>query len=320
MTMGPEAENDENITGKTDGIDVDSLLSQIEGSPDGNIPAAAPGSDGAGVQDAVQNAAQAPQAPQYPKEIEFTAGGKPIKAPWEKALQWASQGYDYSQKMAEFKRQQAAWEEQRQAELKKYEDQYSPYKTIDEYAKQNPDWWKHVESSFVSRTNGGAQNASANPDLDALKAQIRSELEAEFNPIKEQFQTIQEEREAKKREAEDTTLDAEVKGIRDKYPNLPWDTADESGLSLEARVLKHGVDNNFPTFRAAFLDYAHDDLQKLAEDRGKETYLQSIKQQSKQGLLGKTQAPTKGIAPAEAIKNKSYNDLLNESLQELGIA
>jgi hypothetical protein len=222
--------------------------------------------------------------------------------------------------MAAFKRQQDDWEQSRQAEAKKFEQQYSPYKTIDEYAKQNPDWWKHVESSFASRTTqGGAQDSSASPDLEKIKADIRAQLEAEFNPLKEEFKTIQEERESKKREAEDTSLETEVKGIRDQYPNLPWDTADESGLSLEARVLKHGIDQGFKNFRAAFRDYAHDDLIKYAEDSGKEKYLQSIKTQNKQGLLGKTSAPTKGLQPVTDLKNKNYNDLLAEALEELAI-
>lgn len=270
---------------------------------------------------AAPEAVAQPAGPIYPKEIEFTAAGKPIKAPWEKFYQWGSQGYDYSQKMAEFKRQQAVWDEQRQAEAKRFEEQYSPYKTIDEYAKQNPDWWKHVESSFVSRTNGGASSASANPDLDSIKAQVREELMAEFNPIKEQFQTIQEEREAKKRTEEDTSLEGEIKGIRDQYSNLPWDTLDEeTGLSLEARVLKHGVDNGFKSFRAAFRDYAHDDLIKYHEDRGKESYLQSIKQHSKQGLLGKTSAPTRGLQPVSDLKNQSYESIMEETKREFGIA
>jgi hypothetical protein len=308
----PFDENDE-PTGQTEGIDVDALMEQIDAAPDGNLPADPAKADPAGAEGAQTPAAQAPQ---YPKEIELTIGGKPIKAPWEKALQWAQQGYDYSQKMASFNQDRAKWDDER----KGFEKTISPYKAIDEYAKQNPDWWKHVESAYQSRTTGQPPGASANPDLESVKAALKAELEAEFKPIKEQFTSIQEEKAAKAREAEDTALSTEVQSIQEKYPNLDWKSVDENGHSLEQRVLKHGMDNNIPSFRAAFRDYTHDDLLKLHEERGKENQVKELQKQRKQGLLGSSPTPKKGIARAEGVKNKSYEDLMREALTEEGIA
>lgn len=296
--------NDENPTGDMDGIDADALLSQIEASGSGEIPMHAP--EPKETQEApTQNSPTA-------AELEFLYGDKAVKVPFTdpRVKQWASQGYDYAQKMAEFNR--------RNGEFEALQKSHAPYKAIDEYAKQNPDWWKHVESSFEARKLGGAPAASANQDLEALKAQLKAELESEFKPIKE-FHTNFVEKE------QDERLGQEIESIRKEYANLDWDTPDQQGQSLEQRVVKHAIEMGLDGskkghFRAAFRDFNHEHLVKNAEDKGKEQINKELQKRTKLGLLGASPTPKKGIAQAEGVKNKSWNDLEREALEELGIA
>lgn len=287
-------------TGNTEGIDADALLREIEGGGSANRP----------MQAQPEQTQQSQPAQQTPEEFEITWNGKQIKAPKEKALQWASQGYDYSQKMAELTRQRAEWE----TKQKEFEQSYTPYKTIDEYAKQNPEWWSHVEQSYQQKL-ANAQAAApgqTSPEIEGLKAKL-TEIE--------KFKTDLEAKEAaQKAEKEQQVLEGEIKSIRDTYKDLDWTSRDESGLDLEQRVLKHAIDNGIQSVRAAFRDYQHDHLLKLAAERAKESQTKDLQKRTKLGLLGQSQAPKKGLTPAEGVKTKSYEDLMREAKEEFGIA
>jgi hypothetical protein len=51
----------------------------------------------------------------------------------------------------------------------------------------------------------------------------------------------------------------------------------------------------------------------------KEKAIADRKTAAKQGLLGRSNTPVKGLSSAQNIKTKSYNDLMAEGLAELGI-
>src|SRR6186713_1251140 len=131
--------------------DVESLLADVEAGVD---PNAAPAEDPAKVEAA---------APAEIQEMEFTWNGKPIKAPVDRFKQWASQGYDYSQKMQEFKTQQAAFEKSQ----KEFEPLKSRYSEIDEYAKQNPQWLEQVNQSYLQAIGKAQADGAPNHEIQS---------------------------------------------------------------------------------------------------------------------------------------------------------
>ena len=128
-----------------------------------------------------------------------------------------------------------------------------------------------------------------------------------------EFLQKQQTAEIEKNQAqEDSKLSESVKSIQTRYPDLDFAAKDESGLSLEHRVLNHAVQNGFPTFRAAFLDYYHDSLEKQAEARGKESLQTELNKRKKLGLLDDAPAPGKSkqsfFPPSNGAKPASWND------------
>jgi hypothetical protein len=294
-------------TGDISGIDADALMEQIDsGGP------SAPQDPGT-----AQPTGQEPSktAAQIQAELEFEAGGKPIKVPYTdpRLKQWAQQGYDYSQKMAAYNQERQKWDASRQ----EYEKSYQPYKVIDDYAKQNPDWWKHVQATWDARD----QSTQAAGAAAALPPEVKEKLEH----LESFVNDIKSEREQQKIKADDERLSAEIQGIRKEFANLPWDSKDEQGLTLEGKVLKHamdmGLDGSKPGhFRAAFRDYAYSDLIRLSSERAKEEQTKNLQSRTKLGLLGSSSTPKKGVQPAEGIRNKSYDDLLREAKEELNVS
>lgn len=287
-------------------FDVDQALSNIEthGSAEG---------EGAPTQETVietpAQTAPAAAAPQV-SEIEFTANGRQIKVPYGDARlsQWASQGYNYSQQMALFKKEQDRFSQERQ-QIEAIKSKYAP---VDEYYAKNPDKWQKVLESFETEQNGGLD--PSHPIAQELKV-LKETLSSQGKFI----ESVQGEREQQRVQQEDKTLDGEIKSIRDQYPNLDWDTPDPmSGKSLELQVLEYASKEGIRKFTTAFRDFNHDKLVKYHADQAKEQVIKNRQTAAKSGIIGQTQSPTKGIT-SQNIKQKSYDELEREALQELGI-
>lgn len=281
-------------TGNIEGIDADQLLNQIEGQEGPSAP---------------QDSQAEPAAPSTPSEFEFDWNGKQIKVPYTdpRLKQWVQQGYDYPQRMAELNQARTKWEQERQ----EFENKVSPYKTIDEYARQNPEWWAYVENQWQSRQQQGAAQPGS---------PIDPEIKNQLKELSEFKKSIEEERAIQQRQKEDSVLDQEVKSIREQYKNLDWDTLDpKTGYTLEQRILDHAMQNGIKSFRAAFRDYNHENLLRLEKERALEGYTKENQKRTKLGLLGSSPTPLKGIRPAENVKTKSYDDLFREAKEELGI-
>lgn len=240
-----------------------------------------------------------------PQKFKFQAGGKDIEASQEELIKWAQMGYNYPQQKAEFNKQIEAFKAQ-QAEFEQRQKQFTPFMEIDKYARENPQWWEMVSNEYAKAQQGITQETS--PEIAALKEEI-----AELRKFRDELQS---EKSAQQLEKEDKELAGEVESIRKSYPNIDFDTPDESGANLEMRVLKHAMDNNIASFKVAFRDYYHDQLVAKAEIKGKETLSQELGQKSKLGILSETSKPTRGFQDATNVKSKSYEDLMREGIEE----
>ncbi len=265
-------------------IDVDALLAE----------ARAPAEERA-MEGPKEAPAPAAEATPWWSTIEFDSGGRKVKPDSEeKARTWISQGYDYSQKMGAFNQERAKWQAERQ-ELSGYKDKFSRYDQVDQYAAKNPDWWKHVQESWNSRDTVG---------VDPQIAKVLSPIQEKLSQFEQFVGTIQQQQQAaeaaKQQEAlekDNQALDQEITSIRKQYPNIDLATKDESGETLERRILKHAMDINTSSFRAAFRDYLHDQLLVTAKADGKDAVAKETQLNFKKGLLGKTQTPTKELKP-----------------------
>ena len=239
-----------------------------------------------------------------PKKFKFTARGKEIEADEGQIIKYAQQGYDYAQSMNQLKLQND--------ELEK---KYGLYKQVDDYATKNPEWWNKVNNSFQSKDQPVQQasmlNEKIDPAIDELKKQV-SEL-SNFQ------QEILSERKKHQVEQEDKMLIDEIKSIRTNHSNLDWDSVDANGKSLELKVLEHAQQNKISSFKTAFRDFYHDELVKLAEQKGRELVGKDIQKRTKLGLLGETPTPLKRVQEASNPRRKTYDDLMSEALEELGI-
>lgn len=297
--------SDAGATGNIDGIDADALMSQIEQGAEITQPAAAPAEATPAATPTTQGAA----TPAATTQEALTTSGAGAAAPWEKdtitingqqyqatraqILQWASQGRNYPQLVEKLKA--------RETEL---DGKYKNYAEIDQFAKANPDWWKTVVQSYQTTQSQGTPGSQAS-------FQLPPEVQSKIDQL-DQFKSSFEAEQAHK------ALDAEVQDIRKSYPNLSWDTLDESGSSLEMRVYDHALKSGIQSFKTAFKDLMHDDIVKYRADEAKAQAVKELQAQRKQGVLGVSTTPSRGPAPGPT-KHKTYDDAASAAMAELGI-
>lgn len=270
---------------------VDSVVSDITsgGGTGGDIPMSAP-------------------APQAPQEYALQVGGKEIKAPVDKILKWAQMGYDAPNKIGELTKQSQQYQEQ----LKQTEELKSRYGQVDEYAKGNPDWWNHVEQSYQRAMEAAQQQPAVQDPVMNEVNQLKTQLE-ELKNFKSQ---IDAERTQAQRSMEDRALSSEIESIKKIYKDLDFDTPDDSGRTLEMKVLEHAHERGIPNFQTAFRDLYHETLMQRAEDRGRQSVAKGIQKNTKLGLLGKSPTPKGTVSEASDTK-KSYGALAREALNEM---
>jgi hypothetical protein len=281
-------------------LDADAILSAVENGQDPSQLRNAPAT--------VET--PAPAAPTF--ERKFTHNGKEIVVnDADKYDTWARQGYDYSQKMSEFKSQQEKWDAERQQRDNEFKSSYNTYQEIDSFAKSNPDWWSHVQQSYQTRET---------PQIDPNLRQIIEPLQQELQGIKSFVNDYQAKQIEAQAAEQDKALVTEISDLAKRFPEVNFATKDANGQSLELAVIKHANERGIPSFSAAFYDYYQPHLEKLYEGRGRSAVEKDVQTRTKQGFLGTSQDPKVGVQKPVNLRSKSYGDLTQEALRELGLS
>ena len=272
-----------------------------------DVPTLEEGQLDVSINDAVASEPTPEQAPAAEPDLhKYTANGKEISESLDMIKKRASMGYNYAQQMEGFNKQKADYDSQ----IQRSNDIEAKYKHLDDYARQNPEWNTFVQEQWENRGQAATTSGEQSPEVQAL----RQELSQAVNSINE----IKATEIDRVRQAEDSQLTSEIEGVRKNYSNIDFGATDELGKSLEYKVTEFGVNKGIKSFEDAFKLFYHDNLMQMAQTNAKETFGKELQQRNKDGFTGKTSTPTKGLTQAQDIKNKSYDDLLQEALQEFG--
>ena len=253
-----------------------------------------------------QPASEQPQAAaeqQAEIEYEYTALGATRKEPISLILKRASQGYDYAQKMEQFKQQQAEIE----AAKARADELHGKYAQIDDYARENPEWYDHWSQAYEQRQTYGQQPDQPAVDLSPVKEEIDA-LRNEFSSVKE-FITQQQQSQ------EDSKYWDEVKKVQKEFPDIDLNQSDETGKTLEYKILEHAKDNGIASFRVAFRDFYHDQLKSRMLEQAKQDLIKEDKERRKKGIVGVSNTPILNTDMPD-LRNMSENDILQAAIAE----
>lgn len=271
-------------------LEIDSIVNSIEESSNSEIPM-----EGLAPQDAAPIST--------PQEYEFQSGGRAVKAPIEKILGWASQGYNAGNKISQLSKQVEDFQS-KQKDWDYYEKNYKP---LDEWAKQNQDKWQSLVNNWQQAQFGNVPQGT-NPEAAAQPA-IPHELIQKINQFDQRFQQQDQERQVQRDRQADQTLDGEIGNIRKQFSNIDFDAPDQKGNTLEFQILEHATKNGIPSFRAAFRDYCFDKLNSFSEHKGREAASKSSSTKTRSDLLGKPVGAQERSRNAPNTRGMNYDQI-----------
>lgn len=300
--MPPEIDN---VNIETE-ADADALIESVMSpTPDKMVADTAQGTDQTGDQ-SKSDAAATKQAIQ---EYEIKYGGKSIKAPIDKIIRWAEQGYEAPTKIGELNKKLESYA----AKEKAFQEMEQKYGPVDKYVRDNPQWFEFMQSQYQRQMEQAQQNQAA-PQIN----QVIEPLQKQIQELMSYKDTIEKERYEARMRQEDVAYQSELESLRKSYPKVDFNSVDQSGKSLEYRVLEHATQNGINKFTTAFRDFYHDELVKAAEVEAKEKVMKDKQSRTKLGILGVSSTPTPKVSDG-SVKGKSYDDLYHETLVELGL-
>lgn len=276
----------------TNESEADSLIESIDTPESSSIADAPP--------QAEQQAAWQPPT----TEIPFRVGDKELKVKWDQLTKWAEMGYGAPTKIGALNKELETWK-QKEKTFSELESRYGP---IDSYVRQNPQFWQHVVDAYQRREQ--ALTDQSNP-----LAQTVQSLQQELEDLKNFKSAFEAERTQERVRKEDEEYINEFTGLKKAYPDIDFDSPGEDGKSLEYKVLEYANANGIKKFEPAFLAFYHKELVAREKEGAKQALVKNRVNQAKQGIIGKSSTPTKGVA--EYSRNKSYQQLAEEALAEL---
>lgn len=233
---------------------------------------------------------------------EYKASGQTVKEPLKQILQRASMGYHYAQQMAEFNKTKSEFE----AKQKEFSPKMQMYEQVDQWATENPDLWQNILQNYQQRNQP--------QDLDPMVKEALSPLQTQLQQLTDFMQDFQANQQVQKQQAEDDALGKEIDQVKDQYKDLDWASADETGKTLEMKVLEYADQNSIPSFRAAFSDFYLPKLLSRERERGKQEAAKRVQKNSKLGIIGISPTPKNSQKVDHSQLN--YNQLAEMALAE----
>lgn len=283
----------------------------VEGTPSGGQAGNINGQDGT-----ISTGNPAPATQTQAQMFKYKALGREIEEPIDTILQRASQGYDYAQKMQEFKSQQDQFATQQQ-DAKTLQGKWEQYEN---YSKENPEWADHVRSSWESRgTFGNAQQPEAGGETSSLPPEFQKKM----NQFDEFMTNMNQERQLNAEAKEDTILGESIATVQKEYPDIDLTYSDPTtGMTREMAVMQHAKQNSIHSFKAAFRDLYFDQIVARQVTAAKEASVKEIQERNKRGFI--SDSDTSMINRSSFNSNNSntkmsYQQLAQHGAEELGI-
>ena len=240
--------------------------------------------------------------------------GKEFNLDDGKYKMYAQKGFDYEQKMHQLRVDRKLWDQERQTQESGVEE----LRTINDYAKKNPEFERLLKREWARIQGGGAaqlESDATRVDTSNLPPAVQQQMNAILERLDSQDQSLKQRSIAEK----EATIETSIEKYKDSYGDFDWQTKDEFGQTLEDRVTQHAIDNQIKDFKTAANDLLFDEHIKRAQLNSKENAGKAMQKQHKLGLGKVTKESVLQTKPADGIGKKSYNDLAMEALAELGL-
>lgn len=240
-------------------------------------------------------------------EFSFEIDGRSYKFNSQDLQKYVAEGLKATQKYEEIYSLQNKIAQEK-AELERKVGESKHLLELDNWARENPELYHRMQLEYENQRNGG-QFGEVPPYL--------AKFVADLNEVRAKLNEVDQIKQEHIRKQSDEALQKEIDTYKGKYSDFDWNSPDQSGLTLEQRIINHALQNGIQTFRAAANDYLIDEVAKRKEFKAKEEVAKTIQKNNKLGLL-EQKSEKYTPKPINPRKLKSY-DAVNEFILKNGV-
>src|ERR1051325_1307750 len=234
----------------------------------------------------------------YSAEFAFPQKGKPTTYPIGKLVNIAGHHSTlqpkYDALLKEYNTVKPEYDQ-----LKSKSERFSELEKLQAWSEQNPELFKHIWDGYTNREKLALQQQmgmqSQNPEqasgVNNQLLDVIAGLKNELGELKG-WKTSWEQQQLQAEEEKNVTLiENEISDFKKAYPFLDIDTPDETGVTLLEKIIKHGIDKKYPTFKVAALEYLEPQLLERMKEQGRTEAVKGIKDQNKKGIVATSNTP-----------------------------
>lgn len=234
--------------------------------------------------------------------------GEELSMDDDKYRNFAQKGYDYEQKMHQFRVDGKL----REQEFAEKAAQYSELEAINNYAKENPAFEKLIQEQWALVQSGQQPQVSPQNQMEVLQSQV--------NQLMGKLESQESAMESKRVAEMEATQEGAIEKYKSDHGDLDWEQKDDLGLSLEDRIGQAMIDNGVKNFNIMADSFLMKEHLTRAGLKSKESLGKEIQKKTHLGLGEITKNSQLSTKKADDVSNKSYDQLIREGLEELGIA
>jgi hypothetical protein len=198
--------------------------------------------------------------------------------------------------MNELKNQEKSWQQQ----IAEANGLAEKYREIDEYARQNPDWFDHWNNAYQNRSiqiGGSPENQGFDPD------QITSLIDQKLAPFQETLQQQKLRMEQERVSQEDAALDSQVDSTIKEFQDVDFTATDpNTGKSLEYQIYEFMAQNNIGDFNKAYKIMHYDQIMARNIERAKSDLVKQEQAKKKQGIVSESSGAKRQGIPQDINK------------------
>lgn len=269
-----------------------------ESSPEASTEGGIPGNDVPATEGAAEAAAEGGRA--------LIHKGKELSMDDDKFKMYAQKGYDYEDKMHQARVDRKLFDQERET----FNTEMGDLRQINDYAKQNPAFEQLIQREWAKVQQEGYQ-PDPQTEVQMLQTQVRSLMEQ----VNGQSQANENRRVAELEAGQETS----IANFKEEHSQMDWATKDAEGNTLEDRITHAMLDNGVKDFGIMASSFLMKEIQSRNAIASKEAAAKEIQKANKLGLGKVTSDPSAAVQSSKDVGNKSYDQLVRESLLELGI-
>ncbi len=254
-------------------------------------------------------------------EWKLAHDGKIVKVPASTLANTYRQAQHLEGKYKSFNQERQAFEQQK-AEAQAAMAFKQKYGALQEWSEKNPNDFQTIWDIYQNRDKHllaakaqpqgvqGAQVGQQGQQLSPFVDEISNlkKTVGELMQTKQSWDTYQQDQRMQK---DTQQIWGEKETFQKSYPEINLEERDPDGVTLWAKIMRHGVEQRIPNFKTAAMDFLESRLQDTWAARSRNEVVKGFKQDRQQGIMQRSATPITGQGQSKPVDTKkmSYAEL-----------